>query len=140
MIDVTSKSYKSYRPVLAFYEHLITWQQDNFEVVLYDILRYDRRTYKTRVFYQLRDREYPTRIKVIFSGDDLYVLGLLPSSSEQKKMEAVIDLLGFLTLSEDDVGDDYFKDYTPKQLAWRDSDRREELDLIQCVLEEEYCG
>jgi hypothetical protein len=44
-------------------------------------------------------------------------------------IECVYGLLGFLAMGKDGVDADYFKDYTPAQIAWRDSPRREELDL-----------
>jgi hypothetical protein len=34
--------------------------------------------------------------------------------------EAAREVLGFLTTGADDVEDDYFNDYTPGQIAWRD--------------------
>jgi len=45
-------------------------------------------------------------------------------------LEATYGLLGYLMLGKGDVEAEYFASYTPEQLAWRDSARREELALI----------
>lgn len=49
----------------------------------------------------------------------------------------ICDALGFLSLQDGDTDEEYFKDYTPDQIAWRDSPRCEELSLIQYDMEAE---
>ena len=54
--------------------------------------------------------------KVIFAGNDL---GCSPMHKPESKANAIA-LLSFLTVKTDDVDEDYFKDYTPEQIEWRD--------------------
>jgi hypothetical protein len=63
---------------------------------------------------------------VVFSGDDL---GCSPMNNTELKGNAIA-LLGFLTLKPGDTDDDYFKDYTPAQLAWCESTAAEDLRCI----------
>lgn len=46
----------------------------------------------------------------------------------------VLDLLEWLTLAEGDADEDYFKDYTPRQLKWRD-ERADDLHMMVKNLE-----
>lgn len=45
-------------------------------------------------------------------------------------LESVIGGLGFLTLQEGAVDNEYFKDYTPKQIEFRDSTECENLNIL----------
>jgi len=62
---------------------------------------------------------------VLFSGNDL---GCSPMHEPESKANAIA-LLGFLTLQDGDTDDDYFADYTPAQLAWRESSACEDLKM-----------
>lgn len=63
---------------------------------------------------------------VIFSGNDL---GCSPMHAPESR-ENAIALLGFLTVKPGDTDEDYFKDYTPEQLAWCQSDDCEDLSIF----------
>ena len=69
--------------------------------------------------------------KVIFSGNDL---GCSPMHTPESR-ENAIALLAFLTLKPGDTDEDYFKDYTPEQLAWCQGDDCEDLAMFT---DEEY--
>lgn len=71
--------------------------------------------------YQFKDGR-----KVIFEGQDF---GCSPLHAIDS-LACVYSLLGFLSLKKGDTDADYFKDYTPEQLAWRDSRRCEELSIL----------
>lgn len=65
---------------------------------------------KPRVRYHLFDQD-----GTIFEGNDFYSW----DGSDPKSAEG---LLGFLTLRQGDVEEDYFKDYTERQLKFRDNE------------------
>ena len=71
-----------------------------------------------QVAYRLRQGK-----ETIFEGGDFQPSPLNAIYS----MQAVCDLLMFLTAQEQDVGDEYFGDYTKRQLEWRESDLCQEL-------------
>lgn len=54
--------------------------------------------------------------RVIFEGHDLWS----GCDDDIDYGKAVRGILGFLTLRPGDVESDYFADYTPEQIAWRD--------------------
>jgi hypothetical protein len=54
----------------------------------------------------------------IFEGSDLQV----PYSDDPEGPRSAAALLGFLTLQRGDVEDEYFDDYTPRQLEFRDNE------------------
>lgn len=60
---------------------------------------------------------------LLFQGDDLR-----PSPLHNiDGIEAIIDLLGFITVRPGDTDPEYFKDYTVDQLKWADSHECEQL-------------
>jgi hypothetical protein len=65
--------------------------------------------------------------KILFSGDDL---GSSPLHAPESKQNAIA-LLTFLTCKPGDVESDYFKDYTPEQLAFSES--------LACEQLQSYC-
>ena len=102
------------------YELIRTWHKDGFTLRLYDT--FTRGEYgKHRLAYQFKDGR-----TVIFEGDEFYPSPMLAIDS----LATVYTLLSFLSLGEDDTDSEYFDDYTPAQLAWRDSHRREELSYL----------
>lgn len=68
---------------------------------------------------------------VIFEGTELR------TTAGATYGEAARDLMGFLTQQEHDVDDEYFADYTPEQLAWRDECAE---DLVMFGMEPEDEG
>lgn len=65
--------------------------------------------------------------RVIFDGD-----GFRPSSCHPiDRPDAIIGLLGFLSLCDGDIDSDYFAGYTPEQLEWRDG-YAESLAMVVC--------
>jgi len=79
------------------------------------------------VKYSLNDRQ-----GVIFSGSDLGI----PAHQTAESKETARALLDFLTLQKGDTDDEYFENYTPRQLAFRDGPA-EEVSLWGYDLEEE---
>lgn len=72
--------------------------------------------------------------KIVFQGNDFSPSPMIDIDSD----EAVASLLAFLSMGEGDTDDEYFDDYTPEQIAFRDSDLREELSLIVYDMEEPH--
>ena len=81
----------------------------------------------TTVEYWFRNRES----RVIFHNSDFGC----PFQIEPESRESAINLLGFLTCRLHDVEEDYFKDYTEDQIAFRDSSDCENLQ-VYCYDEE----
>lgn len=89
-----------------------TYEFDGYKMTLQD-LGMDVKQHKHRVAYTF---SYPDG-RVIFDGKDLFASPLhSPESLENAKA-----LLTFLTLQEHDTDDEYFNNYTPEQLEFRDS-------------------
>ena len=63
--------------------------------------------------------------KILFDGADFSV-----SYRWYKWKENAMSLMGFLTCKQGDVDAEYFKDYTPDQLAFTESMDCEELSLM----------
>ena len=81
---------------------------------------------RERVGYVLRMHD-SSGTRVIFDGDDFR-----PSPSHSLDgPEAIVSLLGFLSLGDGDTDADYFKGYTAEQLAWRD-EHAEALSMVEC--------
>jgi hypothetical protein len=102
-------------------ELLKTWHKYGFSLRLY--WEGDPRN----LSYVFRDRG-----KVIFRGDR-YGVG---AGTCIDSLEAVYGCLVFLAVRKGDTDPDFFKDYTPDQLAWTESGRAEELSLLVCDFEE----
>lgn len=69
--------------------------------------------------------------EAIFFGDDF------SSPAGYDDMDCMHSLLTFFTLREGDTDGEYFDKYTDRQIAWRDSDRRDILGMIVCDFENE---
>lgn len=80
--------------------------------------------------YRMWDLEWDPETH-LFQGE-----GFMPGAGHEESEVKVLDLLDFLTLSEGDTDDEYFKDYTKRQLKWRD-ERAADLNLEVQVKEEE---
>ncbi len=104
------------------FEHI----ENGFKTQLYDNGRGDFG--KSVIMYRFYDND-----TLIFEADNT---NYLQSHNPADSFKAVIDLWGFLSVGEGDTDDEYFANYTPDQLAWRDSYRREELAGLQYDYEE----
>lgn len=96
-------------------ELMVTWTKDRFKLELYD-----EHTYPTRLAYK-----FYLNNKVLFEGNEYRPS---PMHSIDGK-ESIFGLLAFLSLRPGDTDDDYFKDYTPEQLEFCETDA-EELSLL----------
>lgn len=108
-----------------------TWEEEGFRLDLSfdrDEIKYGtRRDYYCYRFFDTTLKEDP-----LFRGHDFS-----PSPMYADDMEKMIpDLLSFLSLQVGDTDEEYFKDYTPEQLAWTRSNRCEELKTLQMDMEE----
>lgn len=107
------------------------WDSDGFKLILWDTYRSNRRggmgAGRTYLGYELWDNG-----RLIFSGEDFSGSPMNADDSD----ETVANLLGFLSCGKGDTDSEYFDSYTPEQLEWRDSDRREVLSMLQYDLEE----
>ena len=102
-----------------------TWRKAGFTLRLYDLYRSNSMG-KAILGYEFKDGR-----KVIFAGEDF---GCSPLHGIDS-LETVYALLGFLSAGEHGTNEEYFADYTPEQIAWRDSNRREELSVLVCDYE-----
>jgi hypothetical protein len=107
-------------------ELIKTWRKDGFTLRLFDTGKVSE-TNKTQLAYEFKDGR-----NVVFAGGNFWASPCHAIDS----LETIYELLGFLSVGEGDVDSEYFKDYTPEQIAWRDSDRREQLSLLVCDFEE----
>lgn len=80
--------------------------------------------------YRLHDRGWRGRGMPVFVGEDF------ESPLDTPWRRKALELLGFLTLKEGDVEDEFFDRYTARQLRWRD-ERAEDLQVEVVVAEEE---
>jgi len=65
--------------------------------------------------------------QLIFTGNDYRPSNLYPG---QDSIEAIVALLDFLTMQIGDTDRDYFANYTPEQIEWRESRDCEELKMF----------
>ena len=72
---------------------------------------------KACVAYRLEDGN-----GVIFEGEDLHVSR---RGEDIEGPQTAGDLLSFLTMCKGDIEDEYFADYTPRQLVFRDNEAEE---------------
>lgn len=87
---------------------------------------YDYTQHKARVAYSLQcGRE------IIFQGNDFFCSPMDDSESK----ESILSLMSFLTLQKGDTDSEYFDNYTPRQLEFRDSSDCEQLFYL--VMEDE---
>ena len=64
--------------------------------------------------------------KILFKGNDFSCY----AGDDNKWKENAMSLMGFLTCKQGDTDAEYFKDYTPDQLAFTESMDCEELSLM----------
>jgi hypothetical protein len=102
------------------------WRKDGFRLTTWDTGRRDYRG-QTKIGYRFCDGG-----KVIFTGEDFCASPLHADDSP----ESVHALLGFLSCQPGDTDAEYFKDYTPAQMAWAQSYRAELLGLLVSNFEE----
>lgn len=102
-----------------------TWENSGFKLHMWYRGMDPRRDFRVRMAYEFYDGD-----ELIFAGDDFYPSPLFYFDSD----ESVAALLAFLAVRPGDTDDQYFKDYTPRQLAWAD-ERAEELSAYICDLE-----
>lgn len=76
-----------------------------------------------KLHYYLLDKDN----NVIFSGNDLRPSPLYPAID---CVEAVVSGLSFLTLQEGATDNEYFSNYTPEQIAFRDSFECEQINCL----------
>jgi len=95
------------------------WRKDGFVLKVYDMQRQDRYG-KWVVGYKFWDRG-----QLIFKGRDFHCSPLHAVDSPA----TAYGILGFLSLRPGDTDREYFDSYTPKQLAWCQSSRADELAL-----------
>lgn len=65
---------------------------------------------------------------ILFQGDDFKPSPLYNIDD----LESIVSLLGFLTIGIHDIGEEFFKDYTPSQLNWATDEYgdREQLSVL----------
>lgn len=107
-------------------ELIKTWRKDHFTLRLYTDYRRDE-NHHTKISYQFKDGK-----NVIFQGDDYGC----PSIHAIDSLESVYSLLGFLCLQIGDTDKEYFDGYTPQQLAWSESSRCDDLQMLVYEWEE----
>ena len=100
----------------------------NIVVTLYDNMKYKGNGIMRRVYLSYTMTQNG---RILFSGDDFS-----PSPMDSiDGLEAVVCLLSFLTTRPGDTDDEYFQDYTAKQLDFANSLACEELQSIPYDLE-----
>ena len=106
------------------------WRQDYFTLRLFDTGKTVNG--KHQLAYVFSDGQHPDG-QHLFVGHDYYPSPLHAIDSD----ESLAGLLSFIALGEGDTDRDYFDKYNERQLGWRDSPRREELQLLVMELEGE---
>lgn len=109
------------------------WEQDGFKLRLQETGRRDK-SGKVRLAYRFEDTRYEDaeHDNIVFEGDDYFLSPMHQPGSDA----AVAAILSFMALGEGDTDSDFFDSYTPAQLEWRNSNRREELSMIVTEMEE----
>ncbi len=110
----------------------LTWRQDDYELILTRIRKMEGG--KHYVHYVLFDKEWYGEnddYSPIFEGDDIGI----PPQHDALSLATISSVLTFLSLIERDTDVDYFKNYSERQLKWRD-ERAEELQVIACDFKE----
>ena len=88
---------------------------NDYRLTMIDTGKTDRRG-QTRVRYVM-GRKVENQWSILFDGSDFCVSPLHADDSD----ESVYALLGFLTMRPGDTDQEYFEEYTPKQLEWAES-------------------
>lgn len=100
-----------------------SWAQSGFLLELYETFHVASPYGHTSVGYRLYDFESPDAGNcLVFEGTDYGI----PTGQCIDGDEAVRGILGFLSIRPSDVEDEFFAQYTPRQMAWAD-DRAEDL-------------
>ena len=102
------------------------WRRDGFTLKIFDLQKQDGYG-KWMLAYKFYDNGI-----IIFQGEDYCCSPMRAVDSAA----TVYGLLSFFSLRPGDVENDCFKDYTKKQIEWRDSGRSEELGFIVAMEEE----
>lgn len=102
------------------------WRKNGFRLTMWDTGRRDHRG-QAKIGYRFCDRG-----KLIFTGEDFCASPLHADDSR----ESVYALLGFLSCRPGDTDAEYFKEYTPDQMAWARSYRAELLGSLVFDFEE----
>jgi len=113
---------------MATGEQLAVWKREGWELRMYDDgIDDDGRQVIRYVLHDLRWVDGAGQFgRKLFKGTDYRPSPLIAVDS----LDSIAGLLGFLSLGEGDTDSEYFDSYTDRQIAWRDSDRREELQLL----------
>ncbi len=101
------------------------YKHDEYTLTLFDTGNLDEHN-KHVIAYKFEDAD-----GIIFQGHDFFNPDRNPTGKEGAGA-----LLSFLTLKSGDVEDDYFKDYTERQLKFRDNEA-EDLQMWALELEGE---
>jgi len=101
-------------------EPIKVWRKDGFSLKLWETGRRHPNGQEL-LRYEFRDGK-----RLIFSGSDFGASPLHAIDS----LQTVYALLDFLSAGEGATDADYFSGYTPEQITWRDSDRRERLSVL----------
>ncbi len=96
---------------VAGLERIKTWRGGGHTLHLFDTGQRDSRG-QTKLGYVLKRGRVVVFCGVDFAGSPLHA---------DDSLATVASLLSFLTCRRGDVEASYFDDYTPEQLAWRDS-------------------
>lgn len=105
---------------------MIKWESDNFKVEIEETHFDGHRKYFK---FKLWDND-----ELIFDNDKYS-----PSPMHNCNTELIVaDLLSWLSLQKDDVEEEYWENYTDKQIEWRDSSRSTDLKIISIELEKAY--
>lgn len=111
-------------------DQITVWRREGFELRLYDAGTDDEGREVLR--YVLSDLGWTEQSgRRLFVGSD-YKPSPLDAVDSQ---ESIAGLLGFLSLREGDTDSEYFDGYDDRQIAWRDSERSELLQLIANEME-----
>lgn len=102
-----------------------TWEQDGFNLFVYDFHKTDEYG-KSILGYTLYDNGI-----MIFCESDFHCSPLHAIDSD----ETVNSILYFCALGKGDIDSEYFDRYSDEQIAWRDSERRDELQTIVAIRE-----
>jgi hypothetical protein len=112
-------------PPASYGDLIRTWEEDGFRVDLYDTGRVDAHG-RTDLAYRFWDGN-----ELLFEGEDFANSPQHATDSDQ----TLGGLLFFLSIQPGDTDDEYFRNYTPRQMEWARSRRAEELSLLSSRLE-----
>jgi|SoiMethySBSTD1v2_1073268.scaffolds.fasta_scaffold4385316_1 hypothetical protein len=105
------------------------WRANGFDLRMFD--GGEDEDGRQLVTYTFSDLGWTTEGRRLFVGG-----GYRPSPLHAvDSQESIAGLLGFLALREGDTDSEYFEGYDERQLAWRDSERPEVLQLLVYEME-----